>query len=168
MTVADNPEVTKLRNYYGYRDRFDIVLACAFEECEQGAKNFGFYDKIGDIAKGYGRRIFLPHKNINPEWDASKTYEVVNRIVVPESDLMIAYLGVQSTAAGIMMMSAKAESVPIIGVCESESMENLFEMRRKYIEFWKIVSFEDEKRGLASLGKAIGSFYAGSRWADKI
>ncbi len=162
MSRPNNAKSRMFRDEHEYDRRFDIVLAAAFEECEKGNEKFELYEKIAAVARRADRAIFLPHKEIEKDWKPEKVYAVTNEIVIPTSDLMIAYLGLQSTAAGIMMQRAAFNGVPIIAFCESRNLENFYEIRRT-IGFWRNISFEDEASGLKNLEKATGDFFSSGR-----
>lgn len=114
-------ETTKgLRDIFGFRDTFDIFLSCPFESSEKGNTKFAFYDKIGEVVRRIGKRPYLPHREINLQWPCEKIYTIPNSIVIPTSDVVLCYLGLPSTAAGIMLGSAVNNRIPIIYLFEKE------------------------------------------------
>lgn len=158
MTLPNTPEIEAMRELHNYPESFDIVLAAPFESWERGAEKFALYDKIEAIVKRLGKSIFLPHREIGTEWPPKKVYAVVNQIVIPTSELMIAYLGLQSTAVGQMLANATLDRLPVIGFCESEEMANVYDLDSR-IRIWKKIVYEDEERGLRSLENMLGSVF---------
>lgn len=120
MSRQDTSTTEGLRDIFGYRENHDVVLACAFEECERGNERFDLYDRIGKVVEGLGKRPFLPHREIGLDWVPGKVYSIPNSIVIPTSDVVLAYLGLPSTAAGIMLGSAVQNGIPIIYLFENE------------------------------------------------
>lgn len=118
MFERGNSKKELIKNY-DFRKRYDVVLACAFEPCEifQSRRElmevFEFYEKIGGVIEKIDKRPYLPHKEINLEWDPEMIYSVPNDIVIPNADIVIGYLGINSTAAGIMLASAQIRRIPI-------------------------------------------------------
>lgn len=113
MSKQGSTKIRGLRDIYGYHDRFDVVLACAFELEEKGNEKFGFYDKMGGVTQSIGKKPYLPHKEIDLNWPPEKIYDITNKIVIPCSDIVIGYLGLQSLATGIMIGSAFKHKIPV-------------------------------------------------------
>ncbi len=71
MTKAiESPAVYRAR--YGFNESFDIALAAAFEPEEiEMAKSrsldsvLRFYERIGEIGSSIGKKIFLPHRDMD-------------------------------------------------------------------------------------------------------
>ncbi|MEK6873058.1 MAG: hypothetical protein AABW90_03540 [Nanoarchaeota archaeon] len=113
MSKQGSTKVRGLRDIYGYHDRFDVVLACAFESEEKGNEKFSFYDKIGGVIESIGKKPYIPHKEIDIKWPCEKIYDIPNKIVIPCSDIVIGYLEPQSLATGIMIGSALEHKISV-------------------------------------------------------
>lgn len=126
MARLETKTIEELRDQFDYRKRFDVVLACAFEPEEKGNTKFELYNKIGKVVEGVGKRPFLPHTEINLEGAPRDIYTIINQIVIPTSDVVLCYLGLESTAGGIMLGSAIQNRIPIIFLYEKpEDFEGL-------------------------------------------
>ena len=167
--------VIGLRDILDYRDEFDVVLACAFEPEEKGPEKFNFYDKIGEAIEKIGKRPYLPHKEIDLNWPPEKIYDIPNSIVIPCSDIVIGYLGLQSNAAGIMIGSAFKNKIPVSYLYEKEiGLDSLkFELTNLTTgkteikdlgwkgEIYDLIEFEDENEALEKLRLSLEAFYRG-------
>ncbi len=149
-------EVSHYRHMYGYFKEFDITLAAAFEPEEKGASKFPFYNDIGRVVESFGKTIFLPHKEIDLDWEPRKIYDVANRIVIPSSDLVLCYSGLPSTAAGIMIEHAYHIGKTLVllhdkneGIREAATM----------VDFRGIIRFEDERQAIDMLKFYLERFY---------
>ncbi len=105
-------EAELCRRRFNFQQEFDVVLACPFEEVEipdedVRRKIFDFYDCIGGVVRKLEKRPYLPHREIDLNWENHKIYAVPNTIVIPSSDIVLAYISIPSTAAGIMRGSAQ-------------------------------------------------------------
>lgn len=99
---------------------FNVVLACAFEPEENAEQKFEFYDLIGETIRERGKNAFLPHREINLKWHPQMIYEKITAFAIPNSDLVIGYLGLESTATGIMLSHATECRKPVITLLEDE------------------------------------------------
>ncbi len=129
MSRKDTPLTEGLRNILGFRENYDVVLACAFEPEENGNTKFELYDKIGLVVKNISKRPYLPHKELNLNWPLGKIYSIPNGIVIPTADVVIAYLGLPSSAGGTMIGSAVQSKIPIIYLYEKTEDFESFKIR---------------------------------------
>lgn len=144
-------------------EKYDVVLACAFEPEEIFYSHRDlidvliFYDNIGEIIQKIGKRPYLPHKEIDLGWDPSQMFSIPNEIVIPSADLVIGYLGINSTAAGIMIGSAQMFGIPLIYLDHDNS--NL----EKDIGFkgldYNLIEFSSEDDLLSKLELSLRKFY---------
>jgi len=165
--------VEGLRDIYDYREKFDVFLACTFESCERGNEKFDFYDKIGKVVESVGKKPYLPHKEIDLNWPAEKIYDIPNQIVIPSSDIVIGYLGVQSYAAGIMIGSAFNYRIPVSYLYEKESGLDALKYQRTDLftgetqtvdpgfrgNIYDLIEFENEEEALEKLKLSLEVFY---------
>lgn len=184
MTRKLNEELTDkvegLRNIYDYREKFDIVLACAFEPEERGNEKFDFYEKIGEVIKSLGKRPYLPHKEIDLNWPDGKIYDIPNSIVIPCSDIIVAYLGLQSLATGVMIGSAFNNKIPVSYLYEKEvglnalkyrseefilTEEGVQQIKTKIIDpgwrgdIYDLIEFKNEEEALEKIKLSLKAFY---------
>jgi len=168
-----------LNKCYDFRKNYDVVLACAFFPSEifyfkKDLKEVHeFYDKIGQLIRNIGKRPYLPHKEIDLEWETEKVDSVINNIIIPNSDIVIGYLGIDSNLVQTMLYSAQRNRVQIIYLYnDSESLERLKneldslykeKSLEKYIEFKKgvfeLIESKDEKELLSKLELSLNRFY---------
>lgn len=120
MSKPDTKTTKGLKDIFGFRDEFDVVLACAFEPEEKGYAKFELYDRIGNLLRKIGKRPYLPHREIDLQWPCEKVYSIPNSIVIPTSDVVLCYLGLPSIARGIMVGSAIQNRIPIIYLFEEQ------------------------------------------------
>ena len=129
MSRPDTGESEGLRDIFGFTEEFDVVLSCAFEPEENGDTRFDLYNQIGDVVRSVGKRPYIPHREIDLKWPPEKVYSIPNSIVIPTSDVVLCYLGLSSTAAGIMLGSAIRNRIPIIYLIEKQGDFDLLKMR---------------------------------------
>ncbi len=177
MSRIDTERTEGLRDIFGFRDKFDVVLACAFEPEEKGGTKFGLYEKIGRAVREIEKRPYLPHEEIDLQWPCEKIYTIPNRIVIPTSDIVLCYLGLPSDAAGLMTASALQNNIPLIYLFENDKDFQQLKVRIdtmelgsdvidigikdhrntcRHLEFG-VVSVKDEN--VADLEKALRRFY---------
>lgn len=120
MSRQDTEVIKGLRDIFDYRENFDVFLSCCFDKSEKGEEKFELYDRIGEVVKNLGKRIFLPHREIRLDWVSGKVFSIPNSIIIPTSDLVLCYLGLESTDTGIMLASASINKIPIIYLFEND------------------------------------------------
>ena len=103
-----------IRRTWDYHERFEICLAAAFELFEASKKIFSLYDRISSELRNMGKKVFVPHKHINPDWSGPEIYDIVSEIIIPSSELVLADMGNESTAAGMMAAMAWQKAVPFM------------------------------------------------------
>lgn len=177
MSKQGSTKVRGLRDIYGYYENFDVVLACAFEPEEKGNEKFDFYDKIGEVIEGIEKKLYMPHKEIDLNWPCEKIYDIPNEIVIPCSDIVVAYLGLQSHATGIMTGSAFDNKIPVSYLYEKKvgldslkcQLTNLSTGRTQIVdpgwkgEIYDLIEFENEDEALSKLKLSLDAFYRGKR-----
>ena len=173
MSKLESKIVEGLRDIFDYREKFDVVLACAFEPEEKGNEKFNFYKKIGRVIRSIRKKPYLPHKEINLNWPPEKIYDISNEIVIPCSDIVIGYLGLQSCAAGIMIGSAFKNKIPVSYLYEKEvGLDSLkfgltdlttgkteIEDPGWMGEIYDLIEFENEGEALLKLKLSLEAFY---------
>jgi hypothetical protein len=179
MARNDTAESSGLRDIYGFREGFDVALAAAFEpDVEPGCRErFGFYDEVGRVVERLGKRPFLPHRHVDLEWSPEKIVGIVNGIVIPTSDIVVAYLGVNSGAGGIMIGRAFQARVPVsylyersVGLddlrCGIIGVDPLTGQSRVRIsesgfkgDVYDLIEFEGDEEGLQKLELSLKRFY---------
>ncbi len=171
-------EIEGLRDIYGYHERYELVLAAAFEpDIDKGCeKRFDFYDSLGEAASRLGKRMFLPHRHIDLEWPPEKILGIM-AIVIPSADLVVSYLGINSTTVGIMNGEANHSGIPISYIYEKEEdlgnlevtmagMDTGGRMKTKIInpgfrgEVFDLIEFgDDDREGIRKLEHSLRRFY---------
>lgn len=177
MSRKDTDEIEGLRDIYDFRKCYDVVLACAFEPEEIGRdkikKVFSFYDSIGEIVEKIDKRPYLPHKEIDLSWPCEKIYSIPNSIVIPTSDIVLGYLGINSLAAGIMLGSAQLCEIPITYLYEDYNnldrlkvnITNLStgeESIKDFVfkkEVYDLIEFKNEEECFSKLELSLKKFY---------
>lgn len=159
MARPDDSGVAKYKEMYGIRNRFDIVLAVAFEPEEKGDIRFVFYDALGERIRRLGKTIYLPHREIDLGWPCEKIYDIVNEIVIPTSDLVLCYAGLPSTATGIMAGSAIKHRVPVIYFYE-RGRENNFDSNKLFrADVQDLIEFDNDEEALEKIEASVRAFY---------
>jgi hypothetical protein len=84
---------------HNYWESFRIVLATFYERfhtdnipslsCNTLEEKMGMYISFDMFASTLGHRMFLPYKHIPEDWNAKKIMEIINGVIVPESELVI-------------------------------------------------------------------------------
>ncbi len=133
MSKQDTTIIAGLRDIFGFREKYDVVLACAFEPEEKGHTKFKLYDRIGEIIEKIGKKPYLPHQELSLEWSQEKIYSIPNSIVIPTSDILLAYIGLNSSAAGVMIGSAINNKIPIVYLYEEKENFRFFQIRNDTI-----------------------------------
>lgn len=182
MARLETAQTQRLRDMLDYHASFDVVLACPFEEVEipddnLRIKTFDFYDSIGDMVKKLGKRPYLPHREIDLNWEPRKIFRLVNEIVIPTCDIVLTDVHIPSHAAGIMMGSAVVCRIPMIyfydeyadletlkvSVIEISSLE-----AKSYIKDWgfdsntqvvDLIESRDNGEKLSKLEASLKKFY---------
>ncbi len=177
MSKDDTEETSGLRDIFDFSERYDVVLACAFEPEEIGKVSqrgiFNFYDSIGEVIKKIGKRPYLPHKDIDLKWPNEKIYSIPNSIVIPTSDIVLGYLGINSLAAGIMLGSALTNSIPISYIYSDYEDLQRFKVRIIDLpsgvervedfgfkrEVYDLIEFKDRDECFSKLEASLKKFY---------
>lgn len=164
---------------FDFRKNYDVILACAFEPCEifYTRRNlnevYEFYDKIGGVIEKIGKRPYLPHKEINLEWSPEKIYTIPNDIVIPNADIVIGYLGINSDATGIMLASAQINRIPVsylyhnyndleklkVGLCDLSTGSFAIEDMGFKEEVYELIESNEENELLNKLELSLRNFY---------
>ncbi len=97
----------------GSGPKYDFALLAAFEPCERGDSKYAFYNDIGALVERLGKRIFLPHRDMDLALDGTMMCAVAKEAII-HSDLALCYTGLESTAAGIMLRYAQEVAIPIV------------------------------------------------------
>jgi len=122
-------------------------------------KTFTFYDHVGDVIEKIGKKPYIPHKEIDFSWDCGKIYSISNSIVMPTCDAAVGYLGIPSTAAGIMIGRARTYVVPLIYLYNNESaLREVLACSTNHISY-DCIQYSDENDCLKKLETSLRSFY---------
>ncbi len=163
MAKQDSRRVEYLRREYNYNNVFDVVLAAPFEpEVENGCESkFSFYDEIGDAVRKLGKRIFMPHRELLLSWSVYKIYNVANEIVIPSSDIMLCYMGIESTAAEMMVAKAQLTGIPVVYFFEKYLNRKVPVLANGDEPLGKvsIIKFDSDKDGIDKLVENLNRFY---------
>ncbi|MEN9626265.1 MAG: hypothetical protein RL557_593 [archaeon] len=182
MARLETAHTRGLRDFFGFYKSFDVALACPFEDVEipddnLRRKTFDFYDSIGNMVKKLGKRPYLPHREIDLNWEPRKIFRLVNEIVIPMCDIVLTDVHIPSHAAGIMMGSAVISRIPLIyfydeyadletlkvNVTEISSLE-----AKSYIKDWgfdsntsvvDLIESQDNGEKLSRLEISLKKFY---------
>lgn len=177
MSRKNTEEIEGLRDIFDFREQYDVVLACAFEPEEIDKKKikdaFNFYDSIGKIVEKISKRPYLPHREIDLNWTCGKIYSIPNNIVIPTSDIVLGYLGINSPAVGIMLGSAQTYGVPITYLYEDYNYLDRLKVKITNLstgeesikdegfkgEVYDLIEFKDEEELFSKLELSLRKFY---------
>ncbi|MEK6914699.1 MAG: hypothetical protein AABW83_03545 [Nanoarchaeota archaeon] len=124
---------------FDFRKRYDVFLACAFEPQEifyskrDLCETYNFYEQIGEIIKKFKKRPYLPHKEINLNWDSNTISNILNDVIIPNSDIVISYLEIKSESVENILASAKKKRISIYSLIESEDKNKLLSDLELYL-----------------------------------
>lgn len=103
-----------------------------------------FYDAIGEVCYSLGHNCYLlhkeftigeiPHEKVNDievRREASRLYDAVSNHMIPNAELMIAYLDIPSTDIGLMMGKAMRLRKPILRFYNSKNHEAVLKSERE-------------------------------------
>ena len=158
MAKRETASQLLLRRDYDYEKVFDVGLLAEFEGHVAEPK-FAFYDKIGEAIESLRKRVFLPHREVQPGWGPRQVYSIVNEIVVPSLDLALFYGGLAGADAGMMVQKATREGVPVICFYELEQRDQAATLTRPLTTCVDTIIFENEARGIERLRSAVAKFY---------
>jgi len=177
MAKPDNEEIRGLRDILDYRKQFDIYLACDFET-DMGKSRIPFYEDIGKIMERLGKRTFLPHKELDLNEDPGRLVSIALGIVLPSTDIVLAYLGGESGSTGIVIGRALASNIPVSYLYEENGvgLESLkyglvsvdLETGRTKTrvidpgfrgEVYDLIEFKDDKEALKKIDASMRAFY---------
>lgn len=93
--------------------RHDVFLGIPFEKegTSDPSRKYDFFDSIAEEIASLGKTVFMPHRVVEDDWSAPR----VNREVMgslENSDLALMYLGIESTAVGMMIARAAMKELP--------------------------------------------------------
>lgn len=176
MSRPETEATEGLRDILDFRGQFDVFLACAFEECERGQTKFELYDRIGEVVRKIGKRPFLPHREIGLEWSGDVICPITKGIVIPTSDVVLCYLGLPSSAAGVFLARAVKTKAPFIYLFENPRDFEGLKVRidegvlgsgtwdigfKDYREIFKPLEFDAVNvfEGVSSLENSLRRFY---------
>lgn len=94
---------------------------------EERAKLRQFYEDLGNICTDFGFTPYIPHLYSDPAKFPDLTpmqVDRIDRLVVTQSYLVIAYVGVASTGVGIEIEMAYHANKPIILLYEKTKLQN--------------------------------------------
>ncbi len=91
---------------------YDIFLAHDIDDPEQGRTKLPLYDAIGDLCQRLGHKAAIPYRFVgypgdSDELSPDETVMLINDVLIPQARLVLCYLGINSTSAGVMDGRAK-------------------------------------------------------------
>jgi nucleoside 2-deoxyribosyltransferase len=140
-----------------YRDR--VFLAVPNYEKEFIEYN-PFYEAIQEAVQTYGKKVFVPHKEIAPG-TSSEERENIIRSEMGNVDLVLAHL-VRSQDVESMMETGFALKRKFITFHETNSPDNRRDLGRILIksDIFRAVDYEIEYDGLEEIIEAVREFYS--------
>ncbi|MCK4670038.1 MAG: hypothetical protein KAT43_02450 [Nanoarchaeota archaeon] len=140
-------------------NQFEILLA--HDLSQQGTRNKAmFYEAIGELCDRLGHKAFLPHKFVGSPEDKTElsprdTYVLTNDIMVPQVQLVLAYMGIPSPDVENISARAMDFEKPIIYFWEKGPQMQL----HKYDRILAYFSFVAPQGCLDRLEQEITKFY---------
>ena len=140
-------------------ERYEIVLAAPFEDCETDGHKFPFYEKLEHSLSMFEKRLFLPHKQLarldNPFPVAEEA--------IRGSELVLIDTGIHSDAAGMMLQTAIDYSKPIISFRDlfdpyDGKSDRILEGALNRVRA-KRIGYRRDEDGLGMIVGAIREFY---------
>jgi len=179
MARTENEEIPGVRDILDYRKSFDVFLACDFES-QNGKQRIPFYERIGEIIFGLGKRPFLPHREIDLKEDPGKLVSIIQGIVIPSSDIVLAYLGGEPMSTGMMMGWASAKGIPLsylyhensqaleglkVGLVSIDTKKRKTKTRvvdmgfHRGVEVYDLIEFGSDNEALIKIESSLKAFY---------
>jgi len=85
----DQSTIRDFRKKYRYQEGSDVFLASPYNEHDKEKR--GFYRDLSKRFERLGKRLFIPSRNLNLKWPQERLQEIVNRIIIPSSDLVLSF-----------------------------------------------------------------------------
>ena len=151
----DLSRIESYKDIYGYRKVFDICLATPFEPEETDGSRYGFYEKTSEKIGKLGKKIFVPHKEIDLNWPPAKIYDIIQEIIIPHSELVLCEISA-SLAAGMMGGRAYQCKKPVIHFYRKGAfLENIIFR----LDVFDLIEYTQEKEALEKIKLSVEKFY---------
>ena len=159
---------------------------------DESKNRIPFYDDIGSVCDSLGYNCYLLHKEftigkVPPEKvndievirESRRLYDAVSNHMIPNSELVIAYMDIPSTDVGMMMGKAMRMRKPILRFYNSKNHEAVLEsegesliplntasekvikearrMRDSYVQF--VLQFNNDEEALQLLKEELAKFF---------
>jgi len=174
--------IQDFRDLWDYRKEFDVVLGTPFNVRSSNYSKFIFYNKLGKEIEDLGKRVFIPYRDINPEWSRKKVRDIVSKIVVPLSELVLVDAKAPQYVYDLIVTKADKLEIPLtlyFRNFSSEGVRKLIHLAKKYNknelqeaevklqEEWKaikelvggVVELKDDVTGLKGMVSLVKWFY---------
>lgn len=153
--------IENFRNRLNYREQFDACFAGAFVEEDKEKSNF--YERIQGIFRDIKKRLFVPSKSISARWKKDKLEIIVNKIIVPSSDLVFCFAEqyVNSECPEISISQSGEELAMIYRAYELE-IPIIYLVRQKEIckdNRYHIINFVTDPEAFKKIESFVKRFY---------
>ncbi|MBW3010902.1 hypothetical protein KY326_01645 [Candidatus Woesearchaeota archaeon] len=130
-----------LRSIVGDFSSYDIFFAQDITQRPDKTTAL-LYEGIEDTCRKTGHQAFVPSKSVGFPGDEHElqprdSYVLINDIMIPNTKVVLAYIGLQSTDVGMMMGRTIRAKKPMIYICEEENEKNVLEL----YDYPKVVGF---------------------------
>lgn len=110
---------TPPRGFFVREGYYDIFLAHDIEDAVKGKEKVPLYEAVGSLCARLEHEAFLPYRSVGfqgepDEMPARETYVLLNEIMLPQAQLVLCYLGINSASVGSMDARAKKLQKDII------------------------------------------------------
>ncbi len=151
----DNPILeSKKADPYNYKIKFDVFIASPALEISGERKRFSFYEDIGEFVESTHRTIFIPHRNIDWKLEPKRLFEVLHRIVIPFTDIVLADLGIQDDNNKSMIRFARICEKPLVYFFKKGEI-----VETSLPKPYRTINFENNEEGLIKIKKCLSGFY---------
>lgn len=145
--------------------KYEVVLAGA-EPGEGGKVRAGLYVAIGLILREYGKAALLPFEyGADFPLSHSQIWREISYRIVPDADLVLIDLGLESTAAGIIAENAFQADRPMIFFYERRRRGDIAAFLVRYSKEARVVDeieFDTQEEAISRLRSSLGRFFSES------
>lgn len=130
--------IALLRSTIADIESYDIFLAQDISDAEKGKQKIPLYDSVESLCARLGHKAFVPYKFVKlgdpDEMVPRNAYILINDIMIPQSSLILCYLGINSADAGVMDARAKILGKNIIYFYEQDAaLETVDDVQHKVL-----------------------------------
>ena len=145
-----------MKDQIGFRSKFDIVLAAAFEKAETDGSFFPMYEQIAaGIGTELEKSVFLPHIKIPESIKSAEVYRKLHGAIMNAS-LVLVNAEEESTAAGMMMGIVNQVCVHQIYFHEQGKRAASLGGR----PLGTVVEYTTREEGIGKIVDVVGEFYS--------